>query len=265
MRQFLNKTTCETKWFDGIPKGPEWVEIPNGAEALTGSWDLCLWWKGSECFCNQLEDKFRPSNWIDFEDYLSQYANRKDSPKLLWEKKMKEYLVKDKQTGKYYIDNNPANYDEAIEIPEGAEIFVFNEGVDEYSFYKEDANFYCLKGHLGWAGSKWTMEELVSKPYIRILWQRQPENSNPLFDVSWFEGDLKEKKHNHYFKNVKHLEYLDVYRVLDLFEVVDPCIQHAIKKLLCAGMRGAKNQPQDVQEAIDSLVRYQEMRKEDRK
>ena len=30
-------------------------------------------------------------------------------------------------------------------------------------------------------------------------------------------------------------ETVDVYRVLSLFQVNDPCIQHAIKKLLCAG------------------------------
>lgn len=70
--------------------------------------------------------------------------------------------------------------------------------------------------------------------------------------------------HNHYFKDVSRLDSVDVYRVLELFEVVDPAIQHAVKKLLCAGGRGAKCQGQDVQEAIDSLARWQDMRKEDR-
>ena len=69
--------------------------------------------------------------------------------------------------------------------------------------------------------------------------------------------------HNHYFKDVSRLDSVDVYRVLELFEVVEPTIQHAVKKLLCAGGRGAKSQPQDVQEAIDSLARWQDMRKED--
>lgn len=39
--------------------------------------------------------------------------------------------------------------------------------------------------------------------------------------------------HEHYFKNVEHLKTVDVYRVLDLFNVTNPCVQHAIKKLLC--------------------------------
>jgi hypothetical protein len=70
-------------------------------------------------------------------------------------------------------------------------------------------------------------------------------------------------KHGHYFKKVTHLDAVDVYRVLELFEVTNPCLQHAIKKLLCAGSRGAKDIEQDVQEAIDTLGRYQEIRDED--
>ena len=69
--------------------------------------------------------------------------------------------------------------------------------------------------------------------------------------------------HGHYFKDVSHLCTVDVYRVLSLFNVADPCLQHAIKKLLCAGGRGAKNDVKDVQEAIDSLTRWQQMRAED--
>lgn len=68
--------------------------------------------------------------------------------------------------------------------------------------------------------------------------------------------------HNHYFKQVLGLETIDVYRVLERFEVTDPCLQHAIKKLLVAGGRGAKSSDRDIQEAIDSLRRWQDMRKE---
>ena len=72
------------------------------------------------------------------------------------------------------------------------------------------------------------------------------------------------EKHSHYYKNVAHLKDIDAYRVLERFGVTDPSIQHAVKKLLVAGGRGAgKDQDQDVQEAIDSLHRFQEMRIED--
>ena len=70
-------------------------------------------------------------------------------------------------------------------------------------------------------------------------------------------------EYKHYQKSVEHLKWIDVYRVLDLFGVSNPCLQHAIKKLLCAGQRGAKDERRDVQEAIASLVRYLEMQTED--
>lgn len=69
--------------------------------------------------------------------------------------------------------------------------------------------------------------------------------------------------HSHYFKDVANLQSVDVYRVLELFDVTDPAIQHAVKKLLCAGGRGVKDKTKDVQEAIDSLKRWQDMRNED--
>lgn len=72
------------------------------------------------------------------------------------------------------------------------------------------------------------------------------------------------EKHQHYYKNVAHLHDIDVYRVLERFGVTHPSIQHALKKLLVSGGRGCgKDQDQDVQEAIDSLKRFQEMRVED--
>ena len=71
------------------------------------------------------------------------------------------------------------------------------------------------------------------------------------------------QSHDHYFKDVSSLKHIDIYRVLLLFGVTNPCLQHAIKKLLCAGQRGIKDQKQDVQEAIASLLRYLEMQTED--
>jgi hypothetical protein len=73
------------------------------------------------------------------------------------------------------------------------------------------------------------------------------------------------EKHSHYKKDVSHLKMIDVYRVLNLFEVTDPCVQHAVKKLLCAGKRGGKSKEQDIREAVDSLNRALQMIAEDSK
>lgn len=66
-------------------------------------------------------------------------------------------------------------------------------------------------------------------------------------------------KHSHYFKDVSNLQQIDVYAILKLFDVTDPCIQHAVKKLLVAGGRGSKSIDKDIQEAIDTLERWKAM------
>lgn len=48
---------------------------------------------------------------------------------------------------------------------------------------------------------------------------------------------------------------VDVYDVLLAFDVVNPAIQHAIKKLLCPGLRGSKSAVQDLREAVVSIER----------
>ena len=71
-------------------------------------------------------------------------------------------------------------------------------------------------------------------------------------------------KHSHYHKDVTHLKSIDVYRTLELFGVTDQALGHAIKKLLCAGKRGAgKTFEQDVREAVDTLNRRLQMLAED--
>jgi hypothetical protein len=72
-----------------------------------------------------------------------------------------------------------------------------------------------------------------------------------------------DNKYPHYYKDVAHLKNVDVYRVLTLFKVNDPCLQHAIKKLLCAGDRGDKSDIKDITEARDTLNRHLEMLDED--
>lgn len=72
------------------------------------------------------------------------------------------------------------------------------------------------------------------------------------------------KEYSHYYKKIPSgVKYVDVYRVLELFGVSDPSIQHAVKKLLVAGGRGHKNLEKDVKEAIVSLERWIEMREEE--
>ena len=54
---------------------------------------------------------------------------------------------------------------------------------------------------------------------------------------------------------------IDVYAVLIAFNVVSPARQHAIKKLLCAGIRGKNNEINDIEEARDAIERDIELMK----
>ena len=52
---------------------------------------------------------------------------------------------------------------------------------------------------------------------------------------------------------------VDVYSVIEAFDVRCPARQHAIKKLLCAGLRGKAGERQDIEEAADAVSRALQM------
>lgn len=52
---------------------------------------------------------------------------------------------------------------------------------------------------------------------------------------------------------------VDVYDVLKAFNVTCPATQHAVKKLLCSGLRGHKDLQTDLLEAKESIVRAIEL------
>lgn len=45
---------------------------------------------------------------------------------------------------------------------------------------------------------------------------------------------------------------VDVYRVLDAFKVTSPQLQHLAKKALCVGVRGHKDERQDLVDILNS-------------
>lgn len=63
----------------------------------------------------------------------------------------------------------------------------------------------------------------------------------------------------------KNVVIADVYSVLKAFRVTCPARQHAIKKLLCAGLRGKGDTLQDLQEAAMAVDRAIELQFQDDK
>lgn len=56
---------------------------------------------------------------------------------------------------------------------------------------------------------------------------------------------------------------VDVYRVLTAFNIVEPELQHALKKLLCLGIRGKGDYNQDLSEAVLSLDKMRERKEQE--
>lgn len=104
----------------------------------------------------------------------------------------------------------------------------------------------------------------------QLIYRPQPSTASLLTDEQAearmgepvvIERKASEPKYPHYFKDVSGVDAIDLYHVAKLYEINDPALFHAFKKIACAGKRGAKGQAQDVQEAIDALKRWQELNK----
>ena len=75
--------------------------------------------------------------------------------------------------------------------------------------------------------------------------------------------DVNTKANSKYDRNITdrngNKACVDVYDVLVAFNVACPAIQHALKKLLCTGIRGHKDAAQDLIEASNSITRAIEL------
>lgn len=71
------------------------------------------------------------------------------------------------------------------------------------------------------------------------------------------------EKYPHYYKDVRHLAVLDVYRIIDLWGMTNGCQQHSLKKVMLPGQRKKNDLRKDVREARDTLNRWLEMLDED--
>jgi len=93
-------------------------------------------------------------------------------------------------------------------------------------------------------------------------WSFTPEGVEIWSDVDIGDFDSFREFHNNvpsqvpskYQVNIKGSP-CDVYDVLKAFDVRNPAIQHAVKKLLMPGKRGHKDKLQDLLEAKQSIIR----------
>jgi hypothetical protein len=100
-------------------------------------------------------------------------------------------------------------------------------------------------------------KELAIKVYIREdLVEELMENAQKATQ------SILRKDPSKYHRNIKGAS-VDVYDVLNAYEVTNPAVQHAVKKLLQAGNRGHKDRATDLKEALQSIERAIELENDD--
>lgn len=150
LKEYLNTVTHEYKCFGGVPKGPDWLEIPEGANfAYMHSFRKYVY--------------FAP-NKLTFTSHA-----------LVWQRKpaqKNEYLVPQNAGGFMFRTAYDNGYipEHWIEVPEGAEIMIEQDSTKyPVTFVKSEGDCsYCW-----WNGkSKWVPICPDFIGYRKILWQR---------------------------------------------------------------------------------------------
>lgn len=77
--------------------------------------------------------------------------------------------------------------------------------------------------------------------------------------LRWIRSAVAYGVHNHIQPSVQ----VDVYAVLKAFNVTCPACQHAIKKLLCAGLRDKGSRLADLQDTLAAINRAIELEMDD--
>ena len=116
----------------------------------------------------------------------------------------------------------------------------------EYKIDKIEGKFIFLKG-MGGIG--------YGKDFFDLIY-RAPLEATPQAPKFNASGSK-------YLRDIKTTPdgKIDVYAVLIAFNVTSPARQHAIKKLLCAGIRGKNDELNDIEEARDAIIRDIELMK----
>lgn len=218
----------------------------------------------------EIKQLYLDENYITFSNDINFFVNDPSKELTLPELRamanpVKEYLDK-KPDGSYelIVSNGGCIDRDWIEIPEGAIKFLFRkQNGSNYHFANENNKLMSLTDiHCGkpyWYGNA---KNYMNQCKVDVLWQR--DQDEPFLTPETTLNDQyaeieKVRQHSHYFKDVSGLNEIDVYMVLKLFNVTDPCLQHIAKKALCAGQRGHKDFKKDLQDILDTAKRAVEI------
>lgn len=269
MKEYLIKDPQTGKYWVSNSKDYGFVcDVPEGAEIalyFENATDKVVFYKNDGKSHASIDTKFKwkhDSLWST-EDLLDEnYSKDGISFKhtVVWQRKTTSTLIEylnpaDWSLHVVDVDNGAAGED-WIKVPEGAIKLLYSSMNNSHYHFVNNLGqlmaLYDIKNNNEyWYGDAYSYEAIAS-----VVWQRhtQPEEL-PFVD--------DEPKHQHYFKDFSDCKKVDVYRVLDRFNVMHPCQQHIAKKALCAGNRGHKDLLRDIQDIIDTAERWKEMLLED--
>lgn len=148
---------------------------------------------------------------------------------------IKEFLEKQANGEYVLICTDRKEFDDWIEVPDGAELYVYWPLNKDKSFHLERSFFEDGV----WTRSGWSVEEIkAGASGAEVLWQRhtQPE-SLPFID--------DEVQHpSHYCSHPSGIECIEITRHHDF------AIGNAIKYLWRAGLKNSDNEIQDLEKAV---------------
>lgn len=184
------------------------------------------------------------------EAMVRKFINMDELRTMFREPRQREYL---NRTYNLVVLPEGAVADGLIEVPEGAEVYATTSQDETENFYKnvDGVRYFCNRA-TDW---QWKVSNFAPG---ELLWQREQPSSDEapaMMHNRCAMVPIDIKPHQHYFKDVSDVDEIDVYEVLLRFGVTDPCLQHIVKKALCAGERVHKDFHKDLQDIADTAQR----------
>lgn len=107
--------------------------------------------------------------------------------------------------------------------------------------------------YVRWDGSR--LDSWHDLSALLVLW----DDAEPAAEAAQLDPVNQPQDGVKYLREIKPGVFVDVYDVLRAFAVVNPALQHLIKKALAVGQRGHKDAAEDLQNIYESAKRAIEL------
>ena len=189
------------------------------------------------------------TGWITKEQWLARRAELQNKPSWDLSGSWSEYLAQDMDGEWKWLGENPSLGDDhwtADELRSQCKGVVLGDWRDTL---EKRPDMYKNKKEID------TSSECVHKTEESV----HISELEMLAKVSHLISDKRHRITTNKYTKTIHGVPVDVYDVLQAWGVINPALQHLIKKALQCGQRGHKDNAQDLQDIIDSAIRAKEL------